>query len=231
MPDNRLFPQREAGATVLISIHIPKTAGTSFGTMLQQHFGAALLRDYEDRPLSHPPLPRLATALAAVPRARSRLEGYQAVHGHFLALKYAAVRGDFVTWLRHPAQRVVSRYQHYLRDVAEGRTLQAVAGLRPGLSLEEFARIPRFRDTCSKYLRGFPRTRIACYGFSEDMAEGLARMRARLGLELGPLVRTNANPGKQADAYRLEPALERSLLALNAADYRLWQWAREREGV
>lgn len=231
---------------MLISIHIPKTAGTSFGVLLRQAYGARLLQDYADRPLASSPLPRLACAYAGRLGAQRRLQGHDAVHGHFLALKYAHVPGNMVTWLRHPAQRVVSRYEHYRRDVDESRPLHAVRGLRPGLSLEEFSRIPRYRDTCAKYLRWVPWSRIACFGFSEDMDEGLARMRRVLGPELDRLQATglaldglseaslpyvNANPGKATRAYELEPAVERALLALNAQDYRLWNWARDREGV
>lgn len=216
---------------MLISIHIPKTAGTSFGALLRRRFGTALLEDYQDRPMARAPWSRIAHAAAQWPVSRRRLAGYQAVHGHFLALKYLAVPGDVVTWLRHPAQRMVSRYEHYLRDVAVGRPLQPVAGLRPGLTLEEFSAIPRFRNTCAKYLRGFPRQRVACYGFSEDVAEGLARMQRVLGLELGPAPHANANPAKAGARYELEPSQERRLIALNAADYRLWCWAHEREGI
>jgi hypothetical protein len=215
---------------MLISIHIPKTAGTSFGALLRQRFGTGLLEDYEDRPLARAAVPRLAQAVAQWPASHRRLAGYDAVHGHFLALKYLPVRGDVVTWLRHPAQRVVSRYEHYRRDVAAERRLPPVAGLRPGLTLDEFSRIPRFRNTCAKYLRGFPRQRVACYGFSEDVAEGLARMQRVLGLELGPSLHANANPAKSGSHYLLEPSQERRLIALNAQDYRLWCWAREREG-
>ena len=216
---------------MLISIHIPKTAGTSFGALLTRRFGSALLEDYHDRPLSRASLPRLAHALAQWPGSRRRLEEYEAVHGHFLAVKYLLTPGDVVTWLRHPAQRIVSRYEHYRRDVQSGTPLHRVPGLRPGLTLEEFSRIPRFRNTYAKYLRGFPWQRVTCYGFSEDVPEGLARMQRRLGLDLGVALHANANPLNPAGHYHLEPAQERALLALNAEDYRLWSWARAREGV
>lgn len=216
---------------MLISIHIPKTAGTSFGRMLRQKFRDALLEDYADTPLSHASLPRIGRALASMPAAAAKARRFQAVHGHFLAIKYLPVKGHVVTWLRHPAQRVVSRYEHYLRDVAEGRPLQNVSGLHPGLTLEEFSLIPRFRNTCAKYLWGYPRQRVDCYGLSENMASSLAHMQNKLGLALGPVQLTNANPDKQSSEYRLEPSQERALLALNAQDYRLWCWAREREGL
>ena len=216
---------------MLISVHIPKTAGTAFGALLEARFGARLLKDYEDHPLSHPPLRRITSSLGQLPLARRRLHGYDAVHGHFLALKYLAARGDVVTWLRDPVQRAVSRYEHYRRDVVEGRPLQAATGLKPGLTLEDFVEIPSFHNTYAKYFRGFPLHRVRCFGFSEDMAEGLGRMKRSLGLELGTAVRVNANPFKDEAHYEIPDTIQRRVIALNGADYRLWQWAHEREGV
>jgi hypothetical protein len=218
------------GATLLISVHIPKTGGTSFGQMLEKRFGERLLHDYADRPLSHGAPARIARAVAQWPLLPRRLRGHEAVHGHFLALKYAATRGDVVTWLREPAQRIVSRYHHYLRDVAAGRSLQQVDGLRPGLTLDEFIAIPRFQDTCAKYFAGFPLARVRCFGFSGDMREGLARMRRELGLELGELPHALANPERASDGYAIPPELQRRIERLNPGDYRIWRYACERDG-
>jgi hypothetical protein len=218
-------------AMPIISVHIPKTAGTAFGMLLSRKFGSRLLKDYADQPLSHGWLPRLAGSAVQLPLAPSRLRGFDAVHGHFLPLKYLAARGDVVTWLREPAQRILSRYEHYRRDVAEGRALQRVPGLRPGLGLAEFIEIPRFQDTYAKYFQGFPLRRVACFGFSEDMEEGLARMRRSLGLDLGPALTLNANPDMPGRHYDIPAALARRIARLNRRDYRLWHRAREQEGV
>jgi hypothetical protein len=216
---------------MLISVHIPKTAGTTFGALLSRRYGPGLLKDYDDRPLSHSGPVRLVRALAGIPRATRRLRGYEAVHGHFLPLKYLAARGDVVVWLRDPVQRMVSRYEHYLRDVEARRPLQAIRGLRPGLDLATFIEIPRFHNTYAKYLRGFPRERVACFGFSEDMAEGLARMQRRLGLDLAPAGQENVNPSRAGQRYDVPAAIERRIQGLNREDLRLWRWAREREGA
>jgi hypothetical protein len=216
---------------MLISVHIPKTGGTAFGELLAARFGPALLRDYDDRPLSHPAAFRLGAALVRMPAQPARVAGFDAAHGHFLALKYLAVPGDVVTWLRDPAQRVVSRYHHYRRDVAEGRPLQRVSGLRSGLDLAAFIELPRFQDTMAKYFAGFPLRRVSCFGFSEDMAEGLARMRRVTGLELGAPVLANANPARGSEGYDIPEALRRRIEKLNPGDYRLWNEARAREGV
>jgi hypothetical protein len=216
---------------MLISVHIPKTGGTAFGELLAARFGPRLLRDYDDRPLSHPSAVRLGRAMARMPFQPARVAGFDAAHGHFLALKYLAVRGDVVTWLRDPAQRIVSRYHHYRRDVAEGRPLQRVAGLRAGLELAEFIELSRFRDTMAKYFAGFPLRRVRCFGFSEDMPEGLARMHRMVGLELGPPVLANANPARERPEYDIPEALRRRIEKLNPGDYRLWNEARAREGI
>ena len=118
-----------------------------------------------------------------------------------------------------------------MRDQAKGRFLPNVAGLRAGLTLAEFIEIPRFQDTSAKYFRGFPLARVRCFGFSEDMEEGLARMRRVIGLEVGPVVYTLANPARRADRYEIEPALLRRIEQCNRGDYRLWRYARERDGA
>ena len=69
------------------------------------------------------------------------------------------------------------------------------------------------------------------FGFSEDMDEGLARMRRVLGLDLGDALSLRSNPGREGTRYDIPAPVARRIARLNAADYRLWQRAREREGV
>lgn len=213
---------------MLISVHIPKTAGTAFRDLLLRRFGDRLLTDYGDRPLSHAAPVRWVRAARGAWQANARLQGYEAVHGHFLAFKYRHVDAPMVTWLRDPVQRMVSRYQHYLRDVAEGRPLQAVRGLRPGLRLEEFVELPRYHNTYAKYFVGVPRRRLAWVGFTEDMPGSLERLHRTLGIDLGQPLTANRNPLRGDQPYVLEAAVERRIRALNRADIAFWEWARDR---
>ena len=215
---------------MLISVHLPKTAGTAFRDLLARHYGERLLADYGDRPLSHAAPVRWLRAARGAWRARARLLGYEAVHGHFLAVKYQHVDAPMVTWLRDPVQRMASRYQHYLRDVAEGRPLQAVRGLRPGLRLEEFVELPRYHNTYTKYFVGVPRRRLAWVGFTEDMPGSLERLQRTLGIDLGPPLVANRNPLRDDRPYVLDAAVERRIRALNRADVAFWEWARDRFG-
>ena len=214
-------------ASPLISVHIPKTAGTAFGELLEGHYGARLLKDYADAPLGHGRAVRVATALCRSMVTPARLAGFDAVHGHFLPLKYRWTRGPVVTWLRDPAQRLMSRYQHFLR----AGTTHPAPGLRPGMDFEAFVEVPRFQNTYSQYFAGFPLERVAFFGFTEDMDEGLARLEERLGLALGQARVANANPARAEAAYDIPAPLLRRIQALHRADYRLVEWARARERV
>ena len=108
---------------MLISVHLPKTAGTSFERSLRQHFGTQLERRYADKPLHHHPLRRNLRAAREGLCGRHKQEASPAcVHGHFLPLSYRhlARRADvrFVTWLREPIDRLLSHY-HYWRRAAD----------------------------------------------------------------------------------------------------------------
>ena len=215
---------------MLISVHIPKTAGTAFRDLLSRRFGDRLLTDYSDRPLSHGTPVRWLRAAHGAWRAKTRLQGYEAVHGHFLAFKYSHVDAPMVTWLRDPVQRMVSRYQHYLRDVAEGRPLQAVRGLRPGLRLDDFIELSRYHNTYAKYFVGVPRSRLSWVGFTEDVPGSLQRLHRTLAIDLGPALVANRNPLRGDQPYALTPALEARIRKLNRADVAFWEWARDRFG-
>jgi Sulfotransferase family len=91
----------------LVSIHVPKTAGTSLARLLAEWFpDGRLLRHY---------------AGDALP-VRHTLRGPVCVHGHFNALRgfgvndYYPDAGQFITFLRDPFDRYVSGWQHVKRE-------------------------------------------------------------------------------------------------------------------
>ncbi len=83
----------------VFSVHIPKTGGTSFLHLLSQKYRDGLVLDYGmDRDAV---LRRIVDGSA------------QCVHGHYVVQKYAGCEGTFVTWLRHPLDRLVSHYNFW----------------------------------------------------------------------------------------------------------------------
>ncbi len=83
------------GDSPLVSIHVPKTAGTSFQLVLQQIAGNGLWLD--DRAPAEPP------------------DWATCVHGHAPASHRLRQFPDapLVCWLRHPVDRVLSHYRYW----------------------------------------------------------------------------------------------------------------------
>lgn len=218
----------DAAPWTLVSVHIPKTAGTSLAELLRGHFGAGLLADYDDRPLSHGRWQRRTMALRhALAHAGQRASAH-CIHGHFLPLKYATMRGmRYATWLRDPVQRVCSRYHHYRRHAAAEHQ-HARWGLVPGLSLEDFVRLPQYQDSCAEYLWAFPLRRFEFVGIVEDHATELHRFAQAFGLSMPAAVGLNRNPDKDGSRYDVAPATERLIRRLNPRDVALYEAALAR---
>ena len=106
---------------MILSIHIPKTAGTSFRHYLGEAFGRRLLSDYGDWPeirteegLRHNEQCRL-DMLTRIDAIR---KDFDIIHGHYLPEKYKDVVDDpqFLTFVREPYQHAISTYHYAKRN-------------------------------------------------------------------------------------------------------------------
>ena len=94
----------------LISLHIPKTGGTSYYDILKQVYGPALDRRYRRRDyLAAAQLPGgLEQAIAA---------NAKVLHGHFhypeIKTLHQRTGAKLVTWLRDPVERVCSNFRFF----------------------------------------------------------------------------------------------------------------------
>jgi hypothetical protein len=225
---------RHDNHTVLISLHLPKTAGTSFLAVLEQHFGESLYRDYDDRPLHHGALRRhLRCTRAALTHSLSGLAGEPAcIHGHFLPLKYRYLRSSsdlrFVTWFRDPVQRIVSHYNYWRREY-EAATAGALHRkvVEEDWSLERFALSPELRDVYRLFLWHFPLQRFDFIGITEFFEEDLQDFASRfLGATAAPDAR-NAGPAGVGLAHAVEAELEARIRQYHIRDVALYEKALE----
>lgn len=129
-----------------------KAGGTTLRSVMEAAYGAGLVRDYDDIPMSN----RREHALQRVERQiglpqQVREMEADIVYGHFVMDKYRGLRSDlrFGTMLRDPATRIVSHYFHYLRNIGGPRN----EILADGISLVDFARLPKYCDMY-QYLLG-----------------------------------------------------------------------------
>jgi len=214
----------------IISVHLPKTAGTSFAASLTDHFGNGFRRDYDDQAISKPVALRCREALtAALDIAERGLPGVDCVHGHFLPVKYLLLdtRCDltFVTWMRDPVARLFSHYFYWQSSydpaTAAPHHRQVI---EQGWTLEQFCLSEQFRNIYTQYLWGFPLEKFAFIGISEHYPEDLLEFSRRyLDTDL-EIRRKNAT----VTAYRhrdLEPDLIERVRHFHAADIALYQRA------
>jgi hypothetical protein len=98
---------------LLVFVHIPKAAGTTFGRILRHHYGAHFERIDQFRRED------LERAAARGEPVSVELPGVQAVTGHvaFGLLERLFPDALFVTILRDPVERTLSQYEYMLHRV------------------------------------------------------------------------------------------------------------------
>lgn len=147
---------------MMISVHLPKTAGVSFRATLEKNFGVRLSEDYGDMPLHKANFERnLLSIEAAVKTHMVNLDEVACIHGHFLPVKYLLLRDrvatTFVTWMRHPFDRLVSHYEYWRREYNE-RTAGPLHKrvIMEDWSLQKFCLSEEMRNLYDKFLWAFP---------------------------------------------------------------------------
>lgn len=234
----QLFGTRsqETGKVELISLHIPKTAGTSF-----RHF---LKRIYGDRAVIRLDIPLLSPILRIneVKQADDAQlpKGTKVVHGHF---NLTELRKRFpelaetpaITWLRHPVERVISNYFYLAKRLAEeldeeGKDLNILSKMQR--SLLEYAKDEINRNRQHKFLAGTPLEDFAFVGIQAHYDAEVAAMIKTFGWPQQLAPKLNITGGKKRE---IEPEVFNQIAALNAEDMALYerglQLRRERNQI
>jgi hypothetical protein len=206
---------------MLLSVHIPKCGGTSFQQVLRGVYGERRLW------LNYGTIFSQEDA-----RQRSALmpPGIRCVHGRFLGDAFDEVRpeAEVVTWLRHPVERVISLYHHFLRQ-PDPHDPSCRALWSKSLRLEDFAALPPRRNEMTRYLAGKPDFAFAFVGVTERFEESLRVFSATFGLGLhGPAPLANVNPRRSLGRYPVADAVRARLEELNRDDLAAYRDAVER---
>jgi len=209
---------------MLVSVHIPKTAGTAFRTILSAHFGERLFLDYAERPLA-PGFRwrRLKQRLKAEHVAAGFESAYDCVHGHFVADKYDTADRPVrcVAWLRDPVERVISHYGYWKR-VPDLRNPDCRALIERNLSVEEFAALPRMRDVMTRFFGGKKAEDFFFLGTIETMPESLARFHRLTGIAVDTM--SIENRDEDATLHdSVSPSARHTIDRLNRRDRALYE--------
>jgi Sulfotransferase family len=203
---------------MIISVHVPKSAGTSFRLVLGEVCGARIWDNYG--------------TIFSREQARAELvpPGVNFIHGHFLADAFDDLfpKSQLVTWVRHPVERLVSNYHHFLRtpDMRDNccRELH-----ERGLSLREFADLDWMRNETSRYLANKPVGDFEFVGISERFNESILQFCETFGYRnAARFPHDNVNPDRKSERYELSREDREHILSRNAADLEWYHQAVNR---
>lgn len=209
----------------LISIHIPKTAGTSFRNTLRAVYGKRAVARL-DIELDKPQL-----RLNGQPYAKRQLpRSTKVIHGHFSypllqeKLELPSERPPIITWLRDPVARVVSNYNYLARRLAEElQEDQKNLNILPKMqrTLLEYAADPLNQNRMSKHLAGLELNDFLFIGRTEEYETGIQRLAQLLHWPQAPIF--HHNPTTTSPHHPLTKSQYHNILSWNATDAALYE--------
>ncbi len=216
---------------MLLSVHVPKTAGTSFFKTLQDVYGPRVLWHNNDwveiaTPQADERRRRHAAELIGDPELFA--DRFDAIHGHFSARKYAGLFPDarLVSFVRDPYQHVVSCYEFAVRSESLPHPGHHAFKAR---QMSIFELIEMYPDHQSMYLDGVPLDEFALIGLHERYRESLVLFERIFGKTIPDHDRyENANPRRGGAAYEISVDVRRAVERYRAGDIELYRRAVER---
>lgn len=218
---------------MLIFVHIPKTAGTTFKNLLIPEL--KLKQDevivveshgwnnHSDRKFINE-RPGLPGVIPLKPNPTAKL-----VTGHFKADKFKPIYpdGTYITWLRDPVERLISSYYYYLLlDPSRYGNIAKVHRKYDSVSLEYFATRSYSSNIMSDQLN-IPLDNFKFIGISEHFNKEIARYDSIMGTNMSGFKtynNHNVNPTKTnyQEKYKIPSDLRQKLIELNREDYELY---------
>ena len=211
----------------LVSLHIPKTAGTSFRNILKDVYG-----DEEVIRLD------ISLKYGKLKINEKQFENknldkkWQVIHGHFspnLLVSKFVINDEvpYITWLRDPVDRVISNYYYLekrLKEVMkeESRGLNILSKMQR--SLIEYASADNNRNRMSKFLDGKSLDNFLFVGLVEYFSEDLVDLSNILEWSSYKEVRHNVT---SARSRNVSEDLRKEIKKLNRQDVELYNNALE----
>jgi hypothetical protein len=171
---------------MIVSCHIPKTAGVSFATALQKVYGDRFFWD-----LSHAAIGRAMWAENRIPieqvavrwmerYKRPPLDGIECIHGHFPLRKYLPLAFNknniFIVWLREPLRWRMSLYYYWKAAYPHPTNKFLNRIFDENWDPEKFCLDPTYDNQQSLFLKWFPWQRINFIGVTDNYASDLEHL-------------------------------------------------------
>ena len=155
-----------------LSIHIPKTGGTSFGLLLKEIFKESILYYY----------PTLKEQMKDTIQIDSK---FKCLHGHLVANIYKPKlpNAALVTWIRDPVTMLLSLYNHLnyeyirLKNLDELRNFDFTDIFNNGIEFIEFCEIETFQNQILRWVSNHSPDDFAYVGFLEYIQDSISRFK------------------------------------------------------
>ena len=216
---------------MILSIHVPKAAGNSFGELLRPEYGNRLMKDYGDWAGCRVPeaIERCqARTLTMRSRRDELLTKYDIIHGHFSADKYLGLfpNQEFVAFFRDPYQQSVSHYYFLLRNPQRDH-LEEKLFHEAKMTLHEYLAWGAFHDHQTQYLGSLSIDDLALVGLSEEFYRSVDLFNSIFGCNLRGDSFLNVNPDTQGDGYKIGYDIRRAVEKYRSADIDTYRRAQE----
>ncbi len=208
-------------AVKLVSLHIPKTAGTSFRNILKEVYGEEHVVRFD--------IKRHVSIENEPFKGRKLKPEIEVIHGHFPYYKLIELIDlpegvPVITWLRDPVERVISNY-YYLEKILqeelqeEKRDLNILAKMQK--TLKEYASTEANRNRISKFLKGTTAEDLFFIGFMDHYAEDLKDLARLLKWKDYPVLKQNVTGQKP----EVDEDTMQFIRQLNEEDYSIYNRA------
>jgi len=201
----------------LISIHIPKTAGSSFHEVLKNVYdkNTVFYVSRDDVKKADSNLKRIIPEKTTV------------LHGHF---KYFDIRGLYnkkgtrvIAWLREPVERVISNYYFFINRIRSDATHKNFH--RKNETLLEYARRDGTRNRMYKFLDGINLINLFYFGIVEHFDEDLITLGQLLDWNHMDPVHLNSNKEFKLKFGSVSKEIRKEIRKLNKKDVVLYKKA------
>jgi len=210
----------------IVSMHIPKTAGTSFRNMLKDHFGEenAVRLDINNT-TKRIDVENKIFSLNKLPK------NIKVIHGHFYYFDLVDLfdlneNVKIITCLRNPVERVISNYFYLSKRLKEEldeekKGLNILAKMQK--SLIEYARNDISRNRMYKFLEGADLKKFYFIGFHENYNTDMAKFANLIGINNFAIYKHNITGKKE----KVDEDIINEIEELNSLDIEIYKQAME----
>lgn len=217
---------------MIISIHVPHTAGTSFRMLLREFYGERLFLDYGDwvgYNTRGSMRRRERRSIEISKKKNELLRDFNAIHGHFTADKYRRIlaQASFAAFFRDPFQQTVSDFECMKRyPNIRHPALKVFHDLKP--DIVEYIRCPIFQTSQMEFLGSLSLSDLEFVGLTEEFEISVELFNRTFGAKLSATYQANVNPNGNGRPYPIDHDLRKEIARYRSSDVELYERAKER---